>query len=161
MIATKTKQTKGSSAKIPGLDLDKSILPEEDDKIIEKVLAEVEMLQEKNTMLHSLSGGQQQRVFIAKALAQNPELLIMDEPTIGVDINTQEKFYTLLRQLRQDRKLTIILISHDIDVIANEVNRFACLNQELIYHGTPKDFIKEDYLEKLYGKDLKHILHGH
>lgn len=136
-------------------------LSREDFTLAENALEEVEMKEFIDRPLHDLSGGQQQRVFIARALAGSPKLLILDEPTIGVDIATQEKFYKLLKKLRQEKNLTIILISHDIDVIANEANVFACLNQELIYHGEPKNFIKEDYLEKLYGKDLKLILHGH
>lgn len=132
-----------------------------DRNIVKQALEDVGMLEYKDVPLHDLSGGQQQRIFIARALASNPCLLTLDEPTIGVDINAQEQFYLLLQKLRETKKMTIILVSHDIDVIASEANTFACLNQELVYHGTPKNFIKEDYLEKLYGKNIRLILHGH
>jgi zinc transport system ATP-binding protein len=112
-------------------------------------------------LLSELSGGQQQRVFIAKALISQPELLILDEPTVGVDVESQDTFYELLSQLNKEQGLTIVLVSHDIDVIANEVDSIACINKQLIYHGTPKRFIKEDYLEKLYGKGRQFIIHGH
>ncbi|MFI5205801.1 MAG: metal ABC transporter ATP-binding protein, partial [Candidatus Paceibacterales bacterium] len=136
-------------------------LKKEDYMMIERSLADVDMLDYKNSPLQQLSGGQQQRVFIARALASNPCLLALDEPTIGVDLQAQEQFYLLLQKLRKEKHLTIILVSHDIDVIAAQATTFACLNQELIYHGEPKKFIKEDYLEKLYGKNLRLILHGH
>ena len=131
------------------------------DKIVEQALNDVDMLEHKDTTMNELSGGQQQRVLIARSLVSNPCLLVLDEPTTGVDINSQEQFYILLQTLRKEKKLTIILVSHDIDVIALQATKFACINQELVYHGKPETFIKEDYLEKLYGKNLRLILHGH
>lgn len=111
--------------------------------------------------LTQLSGGQQQKVFIAKALASSPEILILDEPTAGVDVKAQDDFYQLLANLNKRHGLTIILVSHDIDVVVNEVSKLACINEALIYHGRPKDFIEKDYITKLYGKTRKFILHGH
>lgn len=138
-----------------------SSLNEQDNSMIHRALVDVDMLQYKDRALAELSGGQQQRIFIARALASNPCLLVLDEPTVGVDLNSQEQFYMLLQKLRKEKHLTIILVSHDIDVIATQANTFACLNQELVYHGVPEDFIKNDYMEKLYGKNLRLILHGH
>jgi len=85
----------------------------------------------------------------------------LDEPTVGVDVESQEKFYTLLSHLNKKEGKTIVIVSHDIDVIANEVSTIACINKHLVYHGAPKQFIKEDYIEKLYGKGRKFIIHGH
>lgn len=110
--------------------------------------------------LAELSGGQQQKAFIAKALAGKPEVLILDEPTAGVDVKAQDDFYQLIAQLNKDG-LTIIMVSHDIDVVMNEVSKLICINEDLVYHGKPKDFIEKDYLTKLYGKTRKFILHGH
>ena len=132
-----------------------------DEKVIERALKDVQMWEYRDTPLFELSGGQQQRVFIARALASNPRLLVLDEPTTGVDVPTQEQFYNLLQKLRQEKNLTIILVSHDIDVVATQSNTFACINQTLVYHGEPKEFVKGDYLEKLYGKNLRMVLHGH
>lgn len=137
-----------------------NFLKKEDDIAIKKALKSVGMETHKDKLITELSGGQQQRVFIAKALASEPELLILDEPTVGVDVSSQDEFYQLLAQLNKEG-LTLIIVSHDIDVIVNEVNKLACLNKKLVYHGTPKDFIKEDYLDKLYGKNRKFIIHGH
>lgn len=133
----------------------------QDRQAIHNALQVVGMDKHRASLITELSGGQQQRVFIARALASEPKLLILDEPTVGVDLDTQEKFYHLLRELNQQFNLTLILVSHDIDVIASEVKTVVCLNRKLVYHGTPKDFIKDDYLKKLYGKDVRFILHGH
>lgn len=133
----------------------------EDQKAISHAIGAVEMERERKRMLNELSGGQQQRVFIARALASSPELLILDEPTIGVDIEAQEKFYQLLRNLNVEQKLTLILVSHDVDVVAHEVNTIACINTKLVCHGKPKDILKSDFMEQLYGKELRFVVHGH
>lgn len=119
------------------------------------------MQQHAARRLSELSGGQQQKVFIAKALASSPKILILDEPTAGVDVKAQDDFYQLLATLNKQQGLTIILVSHDIDVVVNEVSKLACINEHLVYHGRPKEFIEKDYITKLYGKTRKFILHGH
>jgi len=132
----------------------------DDKRAINNALSKVSLLPYKNKLLAELSGGQQQRAFIAKALASNPELLILDEPTVGIDARSQEDFYELLAQLNKEGK-SIVIVSHDISVIANEVTSLACLNKTLVYHGTPKKFIKDDYIKQLYGKDRRFIIHEH
>ncbi|MBI5452876.1 metal ABC transporter ATP-binding protein [Candidatus Gottesmanbacteria bacterium] len=132
-----------------------------DEKSVENALHIVGMEEFKSKLITELSGGEQQRVFIAKALASEPDLLILDEPTVGIDLESQEKFYELLQNLNQRMGKTIIIVSHDIDVTVNEVSVLVCINRSLIYHGEPKQFIKKDYLEKLYGKGRRFILHGH
>lgn len=132
-----------------------------DKEAIDEALEVVEMEKHKNHLISELSGGEQQRVFIARAIASKPEFLILDEPTVGVDIETQDRFYKLLTRLNRDFNLTLAIVSHDVDVIASEVKTLVCLNRSLVYHGTPKEFIKEDYIERLYGKDVRFILHGH
>ncbi len=133
----------------------------DDRQAITEALDLVQLTQQRGRLITDLSGGQQQRVFIAKALATRPKVLILDEPTVGVDIESQEKFYQLLAQLNKEHGLTIIIVSHDIDVVVNEVSTVLCVNKTLIYDGTPKEFIKEDYIEKLYGKGRRFILHNH
>jgi zinc transport system ATP-binding protein len=126
-----------------------------------EALAVVGMADHAQRSLRELSGGQQQRVFIAKALAGKPEVIILDEPTAGVDVSAQDDFYQLLATLNSERGLTVILVSHDIDVVVNEVSKLACINEALVYHGRPKEFLEKDYMTKLYGKARKFILHGH
>jgi zinc transport system ATP-binding protein len=128
---------------------------------ISNALKSVGMLQFKNRKIEELSGGQRQRVFIARAIVSRPELLVLDEPTAGVDVEAQAGFYELLRTLNKEMGLTLILVSHDIDVVANEVTTLACINGKLVCHLPPKKFIKEDYLENVYGKDMHLVLHGH
>lgn len=136
-------------------------LDKKDKELINEALRSVEMYDFKNRMIGDLSGGQQQRVFIARALAGKPQIIFLDEPTVGVDLQTQESFYALLKKLNREMGLTLILVSHDIDVVSNEATELACINQTLIYHGEPKEFVKEEYFQKLYGKNIKQILHGH
>lgn len=136
-------------------------LNQNDNKVIDAALNQVEMSAYKNRIIGDLSGGQQQRVFIARALAAQPEVIFLDEPTVGVDIPTQESFYSLLKKLNQELQLTLVLISHDIDVVAHEATELACINRTLIYESSPKDFFKNDGLKKLYGDQVKYILHNH
>lgn len=132
-----------------------------DKKSVGDALQQVDMLPFRKNLVTELSGGQQQKVFIAKGLVSSPAVLILDEPTVGVDVKSQDEFYHLLSRLNKEHRMTVVVVSHDIDVIANEVNSLACVNQTLIYHGEPKEFIKGDYLERLYGQGRKFILHGH
>jgi zinc transport system ATP-binding protein len=132
-----------------------------DETQINHAIEQVGMMPFQNRLIGDLSSGQQQRVFIARALAAEPDVIFLDEPTVGVDVQTQEQFYALLKKLNQELGLTLVLISHDIDVIANEVTELACINRTLVYHGEPKEFIRGDYLQKLYGKNIRFILHDH
>lgn len=129
-----------------------------DKKIIERVLEEVDMLDYKDRLFRELSGGQQQRVLVAKALAGKPKLLLLDEPTVGVDLPTQEKFYKLLENLNKNG-LTIILISHDIGVISRRVKKLACLNRKIFLHGCPGDIKIHRALKEIYGEDFLFLTH--
>lgn len=128
---------------------------------VAEAMSQVGITSLKKKLVSQLSGGQQQRVFIAKALVSDPEVLILDEPTIGIDSQSQELFYQLLGKLNKEHGKTIIIVSHDIDVVANEVSVIACLNKTMVCHDTPQELMKSDYIEKLYGKGKKHIHHGH
>lgn len=107
-----------------------------------------------------LSGGQQQRVLLARALAGKPELLILDEPTEGVDSAAQKQFYALLQRLRHEFNLTIIMVSHDIGVVTEQVSHLACLNRRLFFHGPPKEF-NLDKLSDVYGHPVTVLTHNH
>lgn len=137
------------------------LLSSRDQQIVTESLEKVGMTRFIKTLIGDLSGGQQQRVLIARALASSPEILLLDEPTVGVDTATQEQFYDLLGKLNKEFGLTLVLVSHDVDVVSHETTEIACLNNTLAYHGTPKDFIKGDYLAKVYGKRVKFIVHAH
>jgi len=127
---------------------------------VSEALAKVGMEKFSHRLIHELSGGQQQRVFIAKALAGGPELLLLDEPTVGIDSESQKEFYSLLENLHRSG-LTIVLVSHDTEDIVREVSRIICVNKRLVCHVTPKEFIAGNYYDQLYGDDRKTIIHHH
>jgi zinc transport system ATP-binding protein len=106
----------------------------------------------------ALSGGEQQRVFVARSLVSDPELLLLDEPTAGVDSAQQTDFYDLLCHLNRDLGIAIVLVSHDVTAISKYVSKIACLNQRLYYHGS-KELSNED-IEKAYGCPVEMIAHG-
>ena len=106
----------------------------------------------------ALSGGEKQSVFVARALVSEPELLLLDEPTAGVDAAQQKQFYNLLCRLNRKLGIAIVLVSHDVTAISLYVNKIACLNQRLYYHGS-KELTAED-VEKAYGCPVEMIAHG-
>jgi zinc transport system ATP-binding protein len=128
-----------------------------DMQAIENALDIVGMLGHRGRRISELSGGQQQRVFIARALAAEPDLLILDEPTVGVDIHAQREFYRMLKQLN-DRGITIILISHDIAVVSRHVNRILCVNRRVVFHN-PSKGISEENLMCAYQPDMARVVH--
>ncbi len=128
---------------------------------IKEVLTHVGMDAHAGARIGALSTGQQQRVLIARALVSNPELLILDEPTGGVDPEAQTSFYALLHHLNRERDVTLILVSHDIGVVAKEVTKLACLNRRLIFHGRPADFLSDAALTALYGPSVRVVSHQH
>lgn len=127
-------------------------LSAKDHKKVEEALKQVEMWEYRHQLIGDLSGGQQQRVFIARVIAGTPEIIILDEPTVGVDIKTQKQFYLLLQKLNKQLNLTLILASHELNIIAKEATEIAYINKNLIYYGLPKEFMKSEYFEKLTGK---------
>ncbi len=113
----------------------------------------------RDTLIDKLSGGERQRVFIARALAGEPDILILDEPTVGVDIGAQKTFYEFLALLNRDHNLTIIFVSHDVDVISKEVKTVLCLNHNLVCHGFPEELVSENVLKRLYGESNAKVHH--
>jgi zinc transport system ATP-binding protein len=121
------------------------------DKII-SAIETVGLLEQKHKRIGELSGGQQQRILIAKALVNEPQLLILDEPTTGIDLETQNKFYALLRKLNSENKITIILASHDLDAINKLANKIACVNRKMSFHGDAREFFGNEQLLKSYSE---------
>ena len=106
-----------------------------------------------------LSGGQRQRVLIARALATEPELLILDEPTTGVDVGTTEGLFDLLDAFHREG-MTVVVVSHDVGVVAQHVNQVACVNRRLVAHGRPGEVLRPDVLECMYGRQAALVGHG-
>lgn len=126
-----------------------------DRQAIETAFEVTELRGQRHQLISELSGGQRQRVFIARALAAEPKILILDEPDIGVDINSQKKFYDFIKKLNKEFNMTVLLVSHDIELIASQVSTVICLNHGLVCHVSTQDFMKEEYVEQLYGKPAK------
>ncbi len=129
-----------------------------DAQAVKEALEEVQIAHLKQRLIYELSGGERQRVFIARALARRPRLLIFDEPTTGVDIKAQKQFYEQLESLNK-KGITILLISHDVDVVAQQVGMVLCLNRQLVCHVKANAFTQDNYLEKIYGKNMKYVFH--
>ncbi|MEW6378339.1 MAG: metal ABC transporter ATP-binding protein [bacterium] len=132
-----------------------------DEKAIDEALELVDMKKFKTRRIGELSGGQQQRIFIARAIVRKPDLLFLDEPTTGVDAVTQARFYDLLGSLNQIRNITIVLITHDIGVVNKYVNKVACLNQKLIFHGNHDEFCQSSVVEHFLRGEQHLICHRH
>ncbi|WP_409289311.1 metal ABC transporter ATP-binding protein [Peribacillus sp. SCS-37] len=130
---------------------------------VEEVLDSVGMLPFKDRNIGELSGGQQQRVFIARALVSEPELLILDEPTVGVDVKNVNQFYEMLEDLNKKLNITLVLVTHDVGVISDKVTHVACLNKNLHFHGESKEYhsLEEHELSGIYGHDVQVITHRH
>lgn len=127
-----------------------------DKMVVENALRTVGMLAHKGRQIGRLSGGEQQRVLIARALACEPKLLLLDEPTASVDPAMQTEFYELLESLKST--MAIVLVSHDIGAVSIYVDKIACLNRRLYYHGSKE--IGTEVLEATYKCPIQMIAHG-
>jgi zinc transport system ATP-binding protein len=109
-----------------------------------------------NRQISELSGGEFQKMLIARALAANPRLLLLDEPTASVDAGSRDQIHGLLAEL--NKSMTIILVTHDLLAVSSQVRRLACLNGRLVYHGEPE--LTEKVVNSLYGCPVDLIAHG-
>lgn len=103
-----------------------------------------------------LSGGERQRVFIARALISEPTLLILDEPTAGIDLTGEKAFYALLKTLNQKHGITIILVSHDLEALAHNAKTALCLNRQVVYLGPAEGLHEKRVVEAVFGRQAWH-----
>ena len=129
----------------------------EDDAVVSERLAWVDMLEHQDRALRELSGGQRQRVYVARALATDPKLLVLDEPTISVDLEASTQIYDLLHQINQ-QGVTIFLVTHDLNVVSSYVKTIGCMNRRLHYHGEKQ--VTDEMLRATYGCPVDLIAHG-
>jgi zinc transport system ATP-binding protein len=108
-----------------------------------------------------LSTGQFQRMLIAWGLVDEPQVLLFDEPTSGIDIGGQETIYSLLHRFWQERNLTILLVTHDLNVVWDHANNVLCLNKDYVCYGKPNEVITPTMLEELYGTGVRFYKHEH
>ena len=133
-----------------------------DEDKIDQTLQQLWIHELCNKRIGELSGGQLQRVFIAKALVNNPKILILDEPVTGVDKPSIELFFSILRELNSKQKITVIWSSHDLDAVNRLANHVACLNQTLFFHGKSEKFFSDDDLVKQYSEaSMQQHMHHH
>ena len=129
---------------------------------VDKVLQDVWIHEQSHKRIGELSGGQQQRVFIAKALVDDPKVLILDEPVTGIDTQSTELFYGILRELNKKQNITIIWSSHDLDAVNKLANKVACLDRTLFFHGISDEFFSNEELVKKYSEaSMQKHMHNH
>jgi len=132
----------------------------EDKDAVRDAMQKMDVLNLKDKMVGTLSGGQRQRVMIARALASNPKILILDEPNTGVDAVSQHRFYSLLSKLNKEENITILFITHDIGVIVDDIQRLFTINQKATICNNPKQALTCDDMSALYGVEA-HLIHNH
>ncbi|OEY65865.1 zinc ABC transporter ATP-binding protein ZnuC [Marinobacter sp. X15-166B] len=112
----------------------------------------------ENASVHNLSGGEMQRVLIARALVRSPDLLVLDEPAQGVDINGQAALYTLIRELRDTLNCGVIMISHDLHLVMAATDKVICLNQHVCCSGYPADISQDPAFIETFGQSVAESL---
>lgn len=125
-------------------------------KKAEENLKRVGILELKDRQISQLSGGEFQRMLIARALATDPKILLLDEPTASVDPSSRQQIFELLSEL--NKSVTILLVTHDMMAVASQVSTIACLNRSLVYHGEPE--LTEETVSRMYGCPVDLIAHG-
>jgi zinc transport system ATP-binding protein len=131
----------------------------DDFRHVEWLLEKLGITELAEAAIGSLSGGELQRAFIARALAARPHLLLLDEPTTGIDREGQDRFIDFLADLKRSLKLTVILVSHDLRTVAAACDRLACLNVTLHYHDVPENMPRE-LAREMFGTDLAELRMG-
>jgi len=137
-----------------------SSFSKEDAKKVHDAMVKMDIVDLKSKMVGKLSGGQRQRTMIARALASSPEILILDEPNTGVDMVSQQRFYKLLSELNKDENITIVFITHDVGVIADDIGRLFTINQKATICNNPKETLSCEDMSALYGIEA-HLIHNH
>ncbi len=128
-------------------------LSKEDRAIAKEALEQVNLLEFSNRQISQLSGGQQQRVFIARALTQNADLFIMDEPFVGVDAATEQAIIVLMKEMKSKGK-TVIVVHHDLQTAKDYFDWIVLLNTRLVASGPKEEILNEELLQEAYGGKL-------
>jgi ABC-type Mn2+/Zn2+ transport system ATPase subunit len=129
-------------------------------KYISELLETVGAHELANRSIGSLSGGELQRVMIAKAIVNDPKILFLDEPASGVDIEGQERFYDLIKRLNREKGLTVILISHDLNIVYRFADIVLCINRRLICTGRPAETLTDEVVKTVYGEMMGAYIHS-
>lgn len=133
----------------------------EDWKNVDENLEFMGLTEVANRRIGQLSGGQKQRVFVAKALTHNPELILLDEPIVGVDSNAQEKFYKKLSDLNIERQTTIMIVTHDLASVFCRMSKVMCINKNVEIAQITQDLDANMMLKRAYGEHFHFVFHKH
>lgn len=129
---------------------------------VEKVLKMMDIMDLRKKNIGELSGGQQQRVIIARALINEPDLLVLDEPTTAVDPDSRDRFFSILSEMNKDKGVTIILITHDTGSVGKYASKLLYFDRKIIFYGTFKDFCESKSMAEYFGKGSQHLIcHRH
>ncbi len=137
-------------------------LPKSTTQQVGEALKAVGMHEFMNRRISELSGGQQQRIFIARALIAKPKILILDEPTVGIDHENVQAFYDMLAKLNREKNITMVLVTHDVDTVTDRISHVACLNQTIHFHGYKEQLhtMSDEKREAWYGHSVRKIHHN-
>jgi len=134
----------------------------EDAKSVHQALTQMDIAALSNKLVGELSGGQIQRTLLARAIVNQPELLILDEPVSAVDAETRKDFYSYTARLNKEKKTTIILITHDIGHSGGYANKLLFLDKRIIFYGKFGEFCVSKKMEEQFGTEIQHIMcHQH
>lgn len=124
-------------------------------ELVYNALTQVGMENYGGSLIGNLSGGQQQRVFIARAIVNQPDILILDEPTSGVDVKSEDAVYCLLARLNKENNIAVVMVTHDISAVTVHANKLACMGNKGLIVRNPREQITGELLEELYGYKVR------
>jgi zinc transport system ATP-binding protein len=137
-------------------------IKKDDEVLIYEAMAMAEVLDISDAPIGELSGGQQQRVLVARAVVNQPELLILDEPTTALDPEAREHFYQVLYELNRRGNVTVILVTHDIASIGKYASKLLYLDKKIIFYGSFEDFCSSENMTRYFGEFTQHLIcHRH
>jgi zinc transport system ATP-binding protein len=136
-------------------------LGKSDQQKVDEVLRLFGIYDLKNRKIGQLSGGQSQRVFLAKAMVAEPKMLLLDEPTSGVDTASKQEFYRILERLNRERHIAVVLSSHDVGVVTKIANRVLCINRSQFFCGLNREFDADKEIHRMYNHNVELLEHDH
>jgi zinc transport system ATP-binding protein len=128
---------------------------------VQNIMVKFDIQKLAKKLISQLSGGEKQKVFIARSMVADPSILILDEPTVAIDTPSQSEFYDFLRDVNKNTGVTVVLISHDISMVATEVNKIFFLNNHIECFHSGEEFLKPQNLARIYDKNVNLISHHH
>ena len=137
-------------------------LGQNDQRAVDRVLERLGIAGIGQKLIGELSGGQQQRALIARAIVGDPDLIILDEPSAALDPESREQFFTLLQDLNHNRRVTMILVTHDMGTIGQYADKLLYIDRKIIFYGSFDEFCRSENMTALFGGNAQHIIcHRH